>query len=97
MSFFSPFLPTYFFLNLFCGHLLFCRFTLFFQVSKDIAKKIAFIQNPGLGEFRIRDLNDEINKLLRVKQAWEYRIRELGGIDYRLGKPKKNFSLFYFL
>lgn len=49
----------------------------------DIAKKIALIQNPGLGEFKIRDLNDEINKLLRVKAAWELRIKDLGGTDYR--------------
>lgn len=49
----------------------------------EIAKKIALIQNPGLGEFKIRDLNDEINKLLRVKYAWETRIKELGGQDYR--------------
>lgn len=50
----------------------------------EIAKKIALIQNPGLGEFKIRDLNDEINKLLRVKYAWETRIKELDGPDYRL-------------
>lgn len=36
----------------------------------------------GLGEFRIRDLNDEINKLLREKRHWEDRILELGGSDY---------------
>lgn len=36
----------------------------------------------GLGEFRIRDLNDEINKLLREKGHWEFRIKELGGPDY---------------
>ena len=36
----------------------------------------------GLGEFRIRDLNDEINKLLREKRHWQDRILELGGPDY---------------
>lgn len=36
----------------------------------------------GLGEFRIRDLNDHINKLLREKQHWQDRIKELGGADY---------------
>ena len=36
----------------------------------------------GLGEFRIRDLNDEINKLLREKRHWQDRIVELGGPDY---------------
>ncbi len=36
----------------------------------------------GLGEFRIRDLNDVINKLIREKSHWQDRIRELGGADY---------------
>lgn len=40
------------------------------------------ISTAGLGEFRIRDLNDEINKLLREKRHWEDRIKELGGPDY---------------
>ncbi|KAM4899179.1 pre-mRNA-splicing factor ISY1 homolog [Sylvia borin] len=52
------------------------------QITGEIAKKVAQIQNAGLGEFRIRDLNDEINKLLREKGHWEYRIKELGGPDY---------------
>ncbi|KAJ1555718.1 NineTeen Complex (NTC) component, partial [Nowakowskiella sp. JEL0078] len=31
-------------------------------------------------------MNDEINRLLREKRHWEYRIKELGGSDYtRLG------------
>lgn len=39
-----------------------------------------------MGEFRLRDLNDEINKLLREKKHWEYQIRELGGPDFlRMG------------
>ncbi|CAN7988992.1 unnamed protein product, partial [Ixodes hexagonus] len=42
----------------------------------------------GLGEFRIRDLNDEINKLLREKGHWEDRIKELGGPDYGKVGPK---------
>ena len=37
----------------------------------------------GLGEFKIRELNDEINKLLREKGHWEVRIKELGGADYK--------------
>lgn len=36
----------------------------------------------ALGEHAIRDLNDAINKLLKEKQYWERRIRELGGGDY---------------
>uniref|UniRef100_A0A914WC53 ISY1 splicing factor-like protein n=1 Tax=Plectus sambesii TaxID=2011161 RepID=A0A914WC53_9BILA len=58
------------------------------EIVMDIAKKIAMIQNPGLGEFKIRDLNDEINKQLKLKFAWESRIKELGGPDYRRIAPK---------
>uniref|UniRef100_A0A0N4SUJ7 Pre-mRNA-splicing factor ISY1 homolog n=1 Tax=Mus musculus TaxID=10090 RepID=A0A0N4SUJ7_MOUSE len=54
------------------------------QIIGEISKKVAQIQNAGLGEFRIRDLNDEINKLLREKGHWEVRIKELGGPDYGL-------------
>ncbi|XP_063932598.1 pre-mRNA-splicing factor ISY1 homolog [Zophobas morio] len=52
------------------------------ELVKEITKKISHIQNASLGEFKIRDLNDEINKLIREKRHWEYRIRELGGPDY---------------
>uniref|UniRef100_UPI00358E7B1C pre-mRNA-splicing factor ISY1 homolog n=1 Tax=Myxine glutinosa TaxID=7769 RepID=UPI00358E7B1C len=56
------------------------------QIISEVSKKVAQIQNAGLGEFRIRDLNDEINKLLREKGHWEVRIHELGGPDYaRIG------------
>lgn len=56
------------------------------QIISEISKKVAQIQNAGLGEFRIRDLNDEINKLLREKGHWEVRIKELRGPDYaRIG------------
>ena len=53
------------------------------QIIKEISKKVTQIQNAGLGEFRIRDLNDEINKLLREKGHWETRIIELGGRNMR--------------
>lgn len=36
----------------------------------------------GLGDERTRELNDEINKLLREKRHWERRIRDLGGKSY---------------
>ncbi|XP_064012393.1 pre-mRNA-splicing factor ISY1 homolog [Pogoniulus pusillus] len=58
------------------------------QIIGEISKKVAQIQNAGLGEFRIRDLNDEINKLLREKGHWEFRIKELGGPDYARIGPK---------
>jgi len=58
------------------------------QIVREIAKKVAQIQNAGLGEFRIRDLNDEINKLLREKRHWEAQIKELGGPDYSRVGPR---------
>lgn len=57
------------------------------QILQGVGKKIAEIQNAGLGEHRIRDLNDEINKDLREKGHWENRIKELGGADYKAMAP----------
>jgi pre-mRNA-splicing factor ISY1 len=57
------------------------------EILQGVAKKIAEIQNAGLGEHRIRDLNDEINKDLREKGHWEDRIKELGGADYKAMAP----------
>ena len=37
----------------------------------------------GLGDYEVRDLNDEINKLLREKRHWENQIIALGGTNYR--------------
>lgn len=56
------------------------------QILRGCAKKIAEIQNASLGEHRIRDLNDEINKDLREKSYWEDQIKALGGTDYKAGK-----------
>ncbi|KAL4226351.1 NineTeen Complex (NTC) component [Mactra antiquata] len=58
------------------------------QIIGEISKKVAQIQNAGLGEFKLRDINDEINKLLREKGHWEDRIKELDGPDYRKTGPK---------
>jgi pre-mRNA-splicing factor ISY1 len=52
------------------------------EILREIGAKVAEIQNEGLGEHRLRDLNDEINKLLRERGHWERRIVELGGRDY---------------
>ena len=46
------------------------------------------LSTAGLGEFRIRDLNDEINKLIREKHHWQDRIKELGGPDYFVSTVK---------
>ncbi|CAG8531024.1 998_t:CDS:2, partial [Ambispora leptoticha] len=42
----------------------------------------------GLSDYQIRDLNDEINKLMREKGHWEDQIKKLGGPDYRRIGPK---------
>lgn len=52
------------------------------EVVKQISKKVTEIQNGSLGEHKIRDLNDFINKLLREKKHWERQIKFLGGVDY---------------
>lgn len=58
------------------------------DIVGEVSRKVTQIQNPGLGEFRIRDLNDEINKLIREKRHWEERILELGGPDFNKRGPK---------
>lgn len=58
------------------------------QIMREIGRKVAEIQNEGLGEHRLRDLNDEINKLIREKVHWERRIVELGGPNYTKQSPK---------
>ena len=52
------------------------------QILKEVSRKITRIQEPALSDFQIRDLNDEINKLMKEKWGWERRIRELGGPNY---------------
>ncbi|CAI5960343.1 unnamed protein product [Closterium sp. NIES-64] len=58
------------------------------QILREIGRRVTEIQNPGLGEHRIKDLNDEINKLIREKGHWEKRIVELGGPNYAKQGPK---------
>ena len=55
-----------------------------------VARQVAQIQNAGLSEFRIRDLSDEINKLLHEveKSHWETRICELGALTTRAPGPR---------
>ncbi|ETW15762.1 hypothetical protein, variant [Plasmodium falciparum Santa Lucia] len=47
-----------------------------------MCKKIKEIQNHSLSDQHIRELNDQINKLIFIKNKWEARIVELGGRDY---------------
>ncbi len=55
------------------------------QILREISNGVAAIQNKLLGEIKIRDLNDEINKKLREKRHWERQIIALGGPDYMRG------------
>ncbi|KAM0187702.1 hypothetical protein ACHAPA_008751 [Fusarium lateritium] len=58
------------------------------QVLKEISRKMSRIQDPILSDYQIRDLNDEINKLMREKHMWEIQIRNLGGPNYMRGGGK---------
>mmetsp|Transcript_459 Transcript_459/g.642 ORF Transcript_459/g.642 Transcript_459/m.642 type:complete len:274 (-) Transcript_459:428-1249(-) len=58
------------------------------QILREVGRKVMEIQNAALGEHRLRDLNDEINKLVREKGHWETRIVELGGPNYGKSGPK---------
>lgn len=49
---------------------------------KEITRKVADIQNAGLGEHQLRDMNDNINKKIREKRHWERQILKLGGPNY---------------
>jgi hypothetical protein len=57
------------------------------EILREISAKVDEIQNEGLGEHRLRDLNDEINKLLRERGHWERRIVEL---ELLLSKPQSS-------
>jgi hypothetical protein len=41
------------------------------------------LQIAGLTDYEVRDVNDEINKLMREKRHWENQIIALGGANYR--------------
>lgn len=54
------------------------------QSQTDCLKGTLITCNPaGLTDYEIRDLNDEINKLLREKSHFERQIIALGGANYR--------------
>lgn len=55
------------------------------DVIREISRKVSKIQDFGLTDYEVRDLNDEINKLLREKVHWENQILHLGGANYRRG------------
>lgn len=58
------------------------------QVVKEISRKMSRIQEPALSDYQIRDVNDELNKLMKEKHVWEIQIRNLGGPNYMRGGGK---------
>lgn len=60
------------------------------QILGDIRRRVSEIQNPGLGEEKIRELNDSINKLLRERGHWERRIVFLGGRNHGRGRTHQD-------
>ncbi|KAH8827107.1 Isy1-like splicing factor [Flagelloscypha sp. PMI_526] len=53
------------------------------EILREISRKVSKIQDAGMTDYEVRDLNDEINKLLREKRHWENQIIALGGANYR--------------
>jgi pre-mRNA-splicing factor ISY1 len=52
------------------------------QVVREISRKVTKINDSALSEPQIRDLNDEINKLMKEKFVWELHLKDLGGANY---------------
>ncbi|KAE9409797.1 Isy1-like splicing factor [Gymnopus androsaceus JB14] len=53
------------------------------EILREISRKVSKIQDAGLTDYEVRDLNDEINKIMREKRHWENQIVALGGANYR--------------
>jgi pre-mRNA-splicing factor ISY1 len=39
----------------------------------------------SLSDYQIRDLNDDINRMMKEKYVWEVQLRNLGGPNYGVG------------
>ena len=62
------------------------------QLLREITELISKIQNPGLGEHALRDMNDEINRKMREKHHWNKRILHLGGANYDQREQKQQME-----
>ncbi|POY76019.1 hypothetical protein BMF94_0742 [Rhodotorula taiwanensis] len=58
------------------------------EILREISRKVSKIQDAGLTDYEVRDLNDQINKLLREKFHWENQIVALGGANYKRASGK---------
>ena len=45
------------------------------RIVGGVIKRVSEIQNPALPEGKLRELNDQINSILRTKSKWEDRIK----------------------
>ncbi|KAJ6483445.1 Isy1-like splicing family-domain-containing protein, partial [Mycena vulgaris] len=52
------------------------------ELLREISRKVAKIQDAGLTDYELRELNDAINAQLREKRHWENQIVALGGVNY---------------
>jgi len=57
------------------------------EILREISRKVSKIQDAGLTDYEVRDVNDDINKLMREKRHWENQIVALGGANYRRNVP----------
>lgn len=57
------------------------------EILREISRKVSKVQDAGLSDYEVRDVNDDINKLLREKRHWENQIVALGGANYRRNVP----------
>ncbi|CAK9781455.1 Isy1-domain-containing protein [Cutaneotrichosporon oleaginosum] len=53
------------------------------DIMREISRKVSKIQDSSLTNYEVRDLNDEINQLLKEKRHWESQIVALGGANYK--------------
>ena len=53
------------------------------RFEKPARTRVSLLAEAGLTDYEIRDLNDEINKLIREKRHWENQLVALGGANYR--------------
>jgi pre-mRNA-splicing factor ISY1 len=63
-----------------------CRASVFYALAYFVfffSLLVFWTRTAGLTDYEVRDLNDEINKLMREKRHWENQIVALGGANYR--------------
>ena len=65
------------------------------RLVSQIAAKVEQISHMSPDD-ACRKLNDEINKLIRIKGHWERQIRALGGPDYRNGEDNSTMAAYMY-